>query len=139
MHIGPQRSHPEIGTMIRILGAALVGLSLIAPFFAAAAQEMYVTDRLEITLRSGPGVDFKILAMIPSGTALTRLEEANRWARVQTADGTEGWVVTRYLSSEPPKGPALEAAREPRRGRSRGLPRSPRSRRARVRGLEGGE
>lgn len=112
MQTGLQPSYPEIRIMKRTTGAALIGLCLIAPLCVAAAQELYVTDRLEITLRSGPGVDYKILAMIPSGTALNRLEEAARWSRVQTGDGKEGWVVTRYLSNEPPKGPLLQAARD---------------------------
>jgi SH3 domain protein len=71
---------------------------------------LYVTDQLEITLRSGPGLDYKILKMLPSGMELTQLEEREGWTRVRTPPGDEGWVVSRYLTAEAPKGPRLEAA-----------------------------
>jgi len=79
---------------------------LVSPAWAA----LYVTDQLEITLRSGPGLDFKILRMLPSGLELTQIEEREGWTRVRTPPGDEGWVVSRYLTNEPPKGPRLEAA-----------------------------
>jgi SH3 domain protein len=97
--------------MKRIMGAALAALCLASPLVAHAAENLYVTDRFEITLRSGPGLDFKILDMVPSGTPLEKLEEEEGWARVRTADNKDGWVVIRYLSRETPKGPLLEAAR----------------------------
>jgi len=84
----------------------LVLASLAPPTWAS----LYVTDQLEITLRSGPGLDYKILRMLPSGLELTQLEEKEGWTRVRTPPGDEGWVVARYLSAEPPKGPRLEAA-----------------------------
>jgi SH3 domain protein len=60
-------------------------------------------------------VDHKILDMLPSGTPLTLLDgfnESEKWTRVRTDDGKEGWVVTAYLTNDPPKGPLLEAARK---------------------------
>ena len=84
----------------------LVLMLLVAPAWCA----LYVTDQLEITLRSGPALDYKILRMLPSGLELSQLEEKEGWTRVRTPQGEEGWVVTRYLSAEPPKGPRLEAA-----------------------------
>lgn len=84
----------------------LVLMLLVAPAWCA----LYVTDQLEITLRSGPALDYKILRMLPSGLELSQLEEKEGWTRVRTPQGEEGWVVTRYLSTEPPKGPRLEAA-----------------------------
>lgn len=84
---------------------------LVALLLAASpAAALYVTDQLEITLRSGPGLDRKILEMLPSGTEVERLGEQEGWARVRTAKGTEGWVVARYLTAEAPKGPRLAAA-----------------------------
>ncbi len=83
---------------------------LLAAAVAWAGQTFYVTDQLEITLRSGPGLGYKILAMLPTGTPLEKLGEEEGWAQVRTPDGQEGWVVARYLSGDPPKGPRLEAA-----------------------------
>ncbi len=79
---------------------------------AVLAATTYVTDQVEITLRSGPGLDFKIIRMVQTGTPLERLEDSEGWTHVRTPEGDDGWVVTRYLSDDPPKGPLLEAARQ---------------------------
>lgn len=67
------------------------------------AETRYVTDEFEITLRTGPSSGHAIHRMVGSGKALTVLEWDidNGYARVQTAAGTEGWVLTRYLMVEP--------------------------------------
>ncbi len=84
----------------RVLLVLILALCL-AP--VASAETRYVTDRFEITLRTGPGTDRKIVKMLPSGTPLEVLEEdeASGYARVRTRDGKEGWVLRRYLQEEP--------------------------------------
>lgn len=89
---------------------ATAALALCLCLSVPATAALYVTDQLEITLRSGAGLDYKILRMLPSGTSLETLEDKEGWSRVRTPKGDEGWVITRYLTSEPPKGPRLEAA-----------------------------
>ncbi len=89
---------------------ALVGILMALAAGSAPAAELYVTDQLEITLRSGPSLNNKILRMLTSGTPLQKLQEAEGWAEVRTPSGDQGWVVVRYLTTEPPKGPRLEAA-----------------------------
>lgn len=74
-----------------VLVAAISGL--------AQAETRYVSDRLEIQMRTGKGTQFKILRMLPSGTALEVLEvdQQNGYSRVRSAGGVEGWVLNRYL------------------------------------------
>jgi len=68
----------------------------------AWAEPAYVTDRFEITLRTGPGTQHKILKMLPSGTRLQVLERNDEgYVRVRSEDGVEGWVLARYLQEEP--------------------------------------
>ncbi len=68
----------------------------------AWAESAYVTDRFEITLRTGPGTQHKILKMLPSGARLEVLERNDEgYVRVRTGDGVEGWVLARYLQEEP--------------------------------------
>lgn len=69
---------------------------------AAAAETRYVTDQLEITLRSGKSTRNEILRMLPSGSAVEVLETDadSGYTRVR-ANNTEGWVLTRYLMGTP--------------------------------------
>lgn len=69
----------------------------------AQAETRYVTDEFEITLRSGPSSMHAIQRMVKSGAAVTVLErdEEIGYSRVQMSDGTEGWVLNRYLMREP--------------------------------------
>ena len=69
----------------------------------AGAQSVWVSDQFEIMLRTGPSTSNAIERMLPSGTALEVLErdEETGYARVRTAAGTEGWVLSRYLMDEP--------------------------------------
>lgn len=85
--------------MIRtLLMAMLLGIAL-----TAQAETRYVSDELEIALRSGTSTQHRILRMIPSGTALQVLQhdEGTGYSRVRTPNGTEGWVLTRYLMTTP--------------------------------------
>lgn len=53
-------------------------------------------------MRTGPGVSYKIIAMLPSGDAVTMVEYGKEWARIQTSDGKDGWVLSRYMTKEMP-------------------------------------
>lgn len=69
----------------------------------ALAESAWVSDRFEITLRSGPSTSNAIQLMIGSGSELDVLErdDENGYTRVRTQGGTEGWVLSRYLMDEP--------------------------------------
>lgn len=75
----------------------------------ATAQAMYIRPTAEIPLRRGQGSDYKILAIVPDGTAVSILEEEGSWAKVVTEEGKEGWVLGRYLTTEPPLAETLDA------------------------------
>lgn len=89
-----------MNAVLRTLALVVICLS-ISPL--AQAQSAWVTDQFEITLRSGPSTSNAIQLMVSSGTRLEVLErdEENGYTRVRTQGGTEGWVLTRYLMSEP--------------------------------------
>ena len=69
----------------------------------AAAESVWVSDQFEIMLRTGPSTSNAIERVLRSGTQLDSLETdaESGYSRVQTASGTEGWVLTRYLMGEP--------------------------------------
>lgn len=95
------------GAMGHRPGVWMAALLLTVGLFTAAAPlqagpSRYITDRLEVTLRTGHGNQYKILRMLPSGTPVEVLEEdpESGYTRVRVGD-TEGWVVSRYLDSQP--------------------------------------
>jgi SH3 domain protein len=69
----------------------------------AALQKGYVTDKLEIQMRTGPSLQHKIVKMLPSGTPVTVLYQnaENGYSQVRLENGDEGWILTRYFSEEP--------------------------------------
>jgi SH3 domain protein len=77
--------------------------ALAASLGAQGAQKAYVTDKLEVQLRSGPSLQHKIVKMVPSGTAVTILytDEANGYNQVSTESGEQGWILSRYLTGQP--------------------------------------
>lgn len=87
---------------IQLFAIAVCILGLCAPQ-DARSQSVWVSDQFEITLRSGPSTSNAIQLMVGSGTELEVLQrDADaEYTRVRTAGGTEGWVLSRYLMSEP--------------------------------------
>jgi len=85
----------------RILATGLLVITLAAG--VAKAETAWVSDRFEITLRSGPSTTNAIQLMLGSGTELEVLEvdAETGYSQVRTGGGTEGWVLTRYLMDEP--------------------------------------
>jgi len=67
----------------------------------AMAETRYVSDRLEIQMRSGKGTQFKILRSLPSGTPLEILsvDKQNQYSKVRAPGGVEGWVLNHLLMS----------------------------------------
>ncbi len=70
---------------------------------SALAETRYVSDDLEITMRSGKGNHFSITRMLSSGTPVEVLEvdKEEGYTRVRTSNGKEGWVLSRYLMRTP--------------------------------------
>jgi SH3 domain protein len=69
----------------------------------ALAETRYVSDSLEITMRSGKGNSYSITRMLDSGTPVEVLEvdKDEGYTRVRTKSGKEGWVLSRYLMKTP--------------------------------------
>jgi SH3 domain protein len=71
---------------------------------AATAATLYISDELTVPLRSGPSGAHRILHNgLPSGTALELLsvDETVGFTQIRTSRGTEGWIRSQYLVTEP--------------------------------------
>jgi SH3 domain protein len=80
------------------------GLVVLAFEMLAQAQTRYVTDRTIVELRRGPSTEYLILRNLEAGEQVDVLEqnEEQGYSRVRVADqGTEGWILTRFLTAEP--------------------------------------
>lgn len=87
-------------------------LVLLAISSLAQAKTGYVTDNVEIPMRSSESERSKIIKMLPAGTTLNVLGDntENGYTYVQTTNGTEGFILTRYISPEPISRVLLENA-----------------------------
>ncbi len=70
---------------------------------AHAGTSVWITDKLEVQMRSGPGNQYKLIKPLLAGTELTVPSggETNGYTKVILESGEEGWVSTRYLSQTP--------------------------------------
>lgn len=92
------------------LWMVLIG-ALIMPT-AATAETVYVSENYEITMRTGPATDRKIISLIESGTALTIVEKGQDWSKVRTKNGRMGWVLNRYITTNEPCAMVLDRVRQ---------------------------
>ena len=69
-----------------------------------AAETKYVREIIYVTLREAPGLKHKVITKIPSGQKLEILKVDNEWTRVKIANGTTGWVLSRYVTAKQPSG-----------------------------------
>ncbi len=74
----------------------------VATTAAYAESTRYITDRLEITMRSGESNQHKILRMLSSGTQLELIQTNtdSGYSQVRLQGGSQGWVITRYLEQQ---------------------------------------
>jgi SH3 domain protein len=66
------------------------------------AEDIYVTEITKITMRTGPGVNHKVIAMLKSGTKLAIIQYQADWSQVSTGGGKTGWVLSRFLTQKVP-------------------------------------
>lgn len=103
----------EASIVKKIILSALIALPLLAPLISSAGTTRYVSDELEITMRTGQGVKYGIRKMLPSGAKLNVIEtDPAGYSKVRTDAGIEGWVLTRYLSNTPSSRDRLAASEQ---------------------------
>jgi SH3 domain protein len=86
-----------VTTLFCLLGVAMEG---------HGGSTAYVTDSFEITVRTGPSTDNKIIYMPQSAQPLEVLDVQGDWSRVRVmrkgGEPVEGWTLSRYLISRLP-------------------------------------
>ena len=91
-----------------MISKRLTQLVIAAVLFSAApaisAKTMYIDDMLLAPLRSGQGLQYRIVNKgLKSGTRVELIQDNpdSGYSLVQAPDGTKGWLPTRYLTDQP--------------------------------------
>jgi SH3 domain protein len=88
----------------------IVGICLFLLSTAVLAEtNYYINDSMKITMRTGPATDRKIIALLGVGQEVEVLKSENEWTMVRLLNGKEGWVISRFLTSQTPDSIQLEA------------------------------
>ena len=84
-------------TKLKILSISL----LIITFKVSAESFVYITDELDLPIRSDKNFGNNIIRLLPSGTELSLLQSTeDGWAQIKF-DDTIGWIKSFYLSPDP--------------------------------------
>lgn len=90
------------------LAFALSLLLLSAPTWAGPTR--YVTDDLQVVVRTGASNGHRIIKMLDTGTPVEVLEDSAGWSRIRTREGLEGWLESRFIVNTPGARARLEVA-----------------------------
>jgi SH3 domain protein len=94
--------------MTRRLALLLAGIAgLLAVPAANAAERAWVKDEVRLNVRTGPGLQYRIVGAATTGDSLDVLSKTREWTQVRGKD-LEGWIPVGYLQSDPPARIVLE-------------------------------
>jgi SH3 domain protein len=80
--------------------ARIAALACLLCATLAHAETRYITDKLSVELRRGPGNEYKITRNLDAGLSVEVVEQTPEgYSRVHVGD-TEGWVLTQFLTTE---------------------------------------
>ncbi len=99
---------------MRLFSFLLVSLILVFSTVAGYAQSRtgYVTDRLILTFRQGPGPSYPVLKTLESDTRMTLLDEQGGFYKVRLSSGDTGWVDQQFVTFDTPKSQVIQQAKE---------------------------
>jgi len=101
--MGSGTAHQGDLAMKRKIGWVLaIGTCLLAVAAIARAETVYVSDVLKLAVRSGPGNEHKSIAVTESGQQVELIKSGEEWSLVRLANGAEGYVLARFLTTVPP-------------------------------------
>jgi len=88
---------------VRAIAAALLWMTVPPGARAGDSDTRYISDETAVTLREDKGMSAPVSALLKSGAKVQLLENDadSGYSRVKVAPGRDGWVLTRYLSTEP--------------------------------------
>lgn len=97
---------------MRVQRLVLVVLGLLLGAAGAQAKTMYVNDVIKITMRTGPGINHKVIQMPQSGQKIELRDTQGDWSYVRLPSGEDGWVLSRFLTDKVPNEIQLRRLKE---------------------------
>ena len=92
------------GKLILFFTIALLLVSVVS----AAAETMYVSDRLEVFVLAGSSPKYRAIDKVKADQEVEVINYEEDYAFVKTPRGKEGWMLKRYLTTETPKAIVIE-------------------------------
>ena len=92
---------PERAFLKPLLVLILFAIADLIPAPVPAAGSWAYIDDLTITVRRGPGIDYKIISFLSPGEPVEVLANQEGWSQVRFEEDRTGWVLERYLMKEP--------------------------------------
>jgi SH3 domain protein len=86
--------------LLRWITAVMIGLAGYST--QGWADPAYIVDSIRVALRAGPGNDQKSVGMTESGQPVELVKPGEEWSLVRLGNGTEGYLLSRYLTTAPP-------------------------------------
>ncbi|HVO48727.1 MAG TPA: TIGR04211 family SH3 domain-containing protein [Steroidobacteraceae bacterium] len=86
--------------MRRPVPPLLLGVILAAP--AAFADSVFIIEQVVVNVVSSPDAESERVATVKSGDRLELIERQGDVSHVRLTNGTEGWIKSSYLSTDPP-------------------------------------
>lgn len=118
------KERPENMNRIGFIFYVILGWSLMGQ--VSWATKAYITDSMEIDLRTGPSIESRSIAEISTGQDVEVLDRRNEWSYVRVFEGgeskKEGWVLSRYLVDRLPWALQAKSLKEENRWLKKKLP-----------------
>jgi SH3 domain protein len=85
-----------------VMWMVIIGMSICMLVSKGWSETVYVVDLVKVTVRSGPGNEHKSVALVESGNSVELVRVEGEWSLIRVGSGTEGFILSRYLTSNPP-------------------------------------
>jgi len=86
----------------------LIGCWILLLAATSWAENVYVSENIRLTVRKEPGNDKKIVSILTSGDQVNVVQFGDEWTKIRLSDDKEGWVLSRFLSTQMPSSLALK-------------------------------
>jgi hypothetical protein len=96
----------------------LIGLSVSSLY----AQDVYYVNSpdTDLNVRREPGTEYEVVTRLPHGTPVFVQDRHRTWLKIVAPElGLEGWVLQRYLATQPPSDPPTPGELNQREERER--------------------